>query len=551
MLSEELKKPKEVQPKEIQVESTSPVEVSSIDMVSQYLSKKRVASETVIITETNNNIEEAVTNPANIEKQRWADPLKSTDTKFVTFKEMNDHYGLFLQRIQQQMSSIGGGGEVKFRGLDDVVTSTTGTNKFLTYNPITKKFYFDFINPATESELGGIIPGPGFTVDVDGTLGLNAGPMFELDGSDVFQLKVATETQFGGVKLGPGVTTNGAGQIIIDSSGLDFSFGDFGASVGKYSSNTDYAILQAINNNEDIVIASNGTGGVQVVGEFRVHATNGELTETLESNPIFEVKADGQVKILVPIIDSTAGAVSIVGSATGEFISPVNTGVMLHITGNFSSPGVPSRMYNDSQNAFAAFVARRFNGTVDSPTAVLANEEIMRISGTAHNGTTIPGTGNQRIVYKALGNQTLSNQGGDMEFWATPLNTTTITKVATVGSAGITLESGKVLTGNVTGNADTATTATNLAAATGILAGSISIDPASVTKNTASTQTFTLTGLTTSHKVVITPGTALPYGLVIAGAWASALNTISVEFHNYSNANINQGLIAVQYFAWI
>ncbi len=548
MLSEELKKTKEIS---VEKMPTELVEESSIDLVSKYLSNHKTQNNGIKHVETSSQINEVISNPENIEKQRWADPLKPVDQKFVTFKDMNDHYGLFLQRIQQQMSSIGGGGEVKFRGLDDVVTSTTGTNKFLTYNPITKKFYFDYIGPATETEIGGIIPGPGFTVDVDGEISLNAGPMFELDGSDVFQLKVATETQFGGVKLGPGVTTNGAGQIIIDSSGLDFSFGDFGASVGKYSSNTDYAILQAINDDEDIVIASNGTGGIQVVGEFRVHATNGELTETLETNPIFEVKADGQVKILVPIVDSTAGGVSIVGSATGEFISPVNTGVMLHVTGNLSSPGIPSRIYNDSQNAFAAFVARRFNGTVDAPTAVLANEEIMRISGTAHNGTTIPGTGNQRIVYKALGNQTLSNQGGDMEFWATPLNTTTIAKVATVGSAGITLESGKVLSGNVTGNADTATTSTNLAAASDILAGSISIDPASVTKSTASTQTFTLTGLTTSHKVVITPGTSLPYGLVIASAWASALNTISVEFHNYSNANIDQGLISVQYFAWI
>jgi len=547
MLSEELKKTKEIS---VEKMPTELVEESPIDLVSKYLSNHKTQNNGIKRVETSSQINEVISNPENIEKQRWADPLKPVDQKFVTFKDMNDHYGLFLQRIQQQMSSIGGGGEVKFRGLDDVVTSTTGTNKFLTYNPITKKFYFDYIGPATETEIGGIIPGPGFTVDVDGEISLNAGPMFELDGSDVFQLKVATETQFGGVKLGPGVTTNGAGQIIIDSSGLDFSFGDFGASVGKYSSNTDYAILQAINDDEDIVIASNGTGGIQVVGEFRVHATNGELTETLESNPIFEVKADGQVKILVPTIDSTAGGVSIVGSSTGEFISPVNTGVMLHVTGNLSSPGIPSRIYNDSQNAFAAFVARRFNGTVDAPTAVLANEEIMRISGTAHNGTTIPGTGNQRIVYKALGNQTLSNQGGDMEFWATPLNTTTIAKVATVGSAGITLESGKVLSGNVTGNADTATTSTNLAAASDILAGSISINPTSINKTSASTLTFTLTGLTTSHKIVITSGTALPYGLMIAGAWASALNTLSIEFHNYGG-NVDQGETTIQYFAWV
>jgi len=130
----------------------------------------------------------------------------------------------------------------------------------------------------------------------------------------------------------------------------------------------------------------------------------------------------------------------------------------LHITGIAGTPGVPSRIYNDAQNSFAAFVARRYNNTASSPAAVLDGEEILRISGTAHNGTIIPGTGNQRIVYKVLGNQTLTNQGGYMEFWATPLNSTTIAKVATINNAdGITsTKFTGPLTGNVTGKADTA-----------------------------------------------------------------------------------------------
>jgi hypothetical protein len=277
------------------------------------------------------------------------------------------------------------------------------------------------------------------------------------NGNFIPTIDVATSTKLGGVKLGPGVTVNESGQIIIDSTGLDFSFGDLASTIETYTDNSDYAILQTINTNEDLVLASNGTGGIHVVGEFRVHATNGSLTAILESIPAFEIKSDGQVKMLVPGIDSIEGAVSIVGSSTGAFISPVNTGVMLHITGQYATPGIPSRIYNDAQNSFAAFVARRFNGTVASPTAVLANEEIMRLSGAAHNGATIPGTANQRIIYVARGNQTTSNQGGAIELWTTPINTTTIAKVASVDSTGITLESGKVLTGNVTGTATTAT----------------------------------------------------------------------------------------------
>jgi hypothetical protein len=304
------------------------------------------------------------------------------------------------------------------------------------------------------------------------------------NGDFVPTINLATETNIGGVKLGPGVITNGEGQLIIDSTGLDFSFGDLTSTIGTYTDSTSYAVLQTINLNEDLILASNGTGGIHVVGEFRVHATNGSLTETLENIPAFEIKSDGQVKMLVPVIDSNEGAVSIVGSSTGAFIPPINSGVMLHITGQYDTPAIPSRLYNDSQNTFAAFVARRFNGTVASPTAVLADEEIMRISGTSHNGTTIPGTGQARIIYKALGNQTLTNQGGYIELWATPLNSTTIAKIATINNAdGITATkfvgplTGDV-TGNVSGTAATVTTAaqpaitsvgtlTNLAIATG------------------------------------------------------------------------------------
>jgi hypothetical protein len=207
--------------------------------------------------------------------------------------------------------------------------------------------------------------------------------------------------------------------------------------------------------------------------------------------------------MLVPTIDSQEGAVAIVGSSTGEFISPVNTGVMLHVTGQYASPAIPSRIYNDSQNAFAAFVARRFNGTVASPTAVLADEELMRISGTAHNGTTIPGTGNQRIVYKALGNQTTSNQGGYIELWTTPLNTTTIAKVATIDSIGITLELGKVLTGNVTGTATTATYAVSATTAGTVTTAS---QPAITSVGTLTNLAIATGGTITTPRVVINDG---------------------------------------------
>lgn len=257
----------------------------------------------------------------------------------------------------------------------------------------------------------------------------------------------ATSTELGGIKAGPGVVVASDGTLSLDSTGIPFSFGDFYAFTNPGAH--DGACLSSINLNQDVNLVSNGTGQINVVGVFNVHKTNTTVEDALSATPIFSVDADGQTKIIVPTTDPNTGAVEIIGSLSGASQGTVNTGVMLHITGN---NGDASRLYNDGVGNFAAFVARRYNGTALLPTAVLANEEIMRISGTAHNGTSIPGTGNQRIVYRALGNQTLTNQGGSMEFWTTPINTTTLSKIATVDSVGITLESGKVLTGNVTGN---------------------------------------------------------------------------------------------------
>ena len=278
----------------------------------------------------------------------------------------------------------------------------------------------------------------------------------ETAGGIAIPITLATETVAGGVKLGPGVTINSDGQLIIDTAGLDFSFGDFSSTTPANGA----ATLSSVNTGQNIDIVSNADGIINIIGSLHVHTTESYDPNNPDANgAIFRVDTEGKVRMLVPAADTNEGAINIIGGLDGAFQAPVNSGVMLHITGIAGSPGVPSRIYNDAQNAFAAYVARRYNGTAAVPTAVLANEEIMRISGTAHNGTLIPGTGNQRIVYKALGNQTLTNQGGAIELWATPINSTTIAKVATVDNTdGITATKFTgPLTGNVTGNADTVT----------------------------------------------------------------------------------------------
>jgi hypothetical protein len=73
------------------------------------------------------------------------DPLSPLERDFVTFEELSNHYRLFINRIQQQLSTIGGGNEITtLKGLDDVVgVSTNGAaydGKYLRYNHSTQTF---------------------------------------------------------------------------------------------------------------------------------------------------------------------------------------------------------------------------------------------------------------------------------------------------------------------------------------------------------------------------------------------------------------------------
>jgi predicted transcriptional regulator len=75
-----------------------------------------------------------------------SDPLTPLDQNFVTQQELQNHYKLFLNRIQQQLSTIGGGGETQLKYLDDIVGIATNAaaydGKVLSYNHSLRKFEF-------------------------------------------------------------------------------------------------------------------------------------------------------------------------------------------------------------------------------------------------------------------------------------------------------------------------------------------------------------------------------------------------------------------------
>lgn len=53
------------------------------------------------------------------------DPLTPLDQKFATFDDLQKHYNTFLTRIQQQLSTLGGGGETNLAYMDMPITYVT------------------------------------------------------------------------------------------------------------------------------------------------------------------------------------------------------------------------------------------------------------------------------------------------------------------------------------------------------------------------------------------------------------------------------------------
>ena len=68
------------------------------------------------------------------------DPLTPLDKNYATIDDLNQHYQLFLNRVQQQLSTLGGGGAVNIKDMDDVDSSAFVNGKTLEYDSTSKKW---------------------------------------------------------------------------------------------------------------------------------------------------------------------------------------------------------------------------------------------------------------------------------------------------------------------------------------------------------------------------------------------------------------------------
>ena len=83
-------------------------------------------------------LNEPPSTPESVDGQK--DPLTPMDQKFATLDDLASHYRLFINRIQQQISTIGGGGAGFVKDLDDVDISGLADNYILQYDASVSKW---------------------------------------------------------------------------------------------------------------------------------------------------------------------------------------------------------------------------------------------------------------------------------------------------------------------------------------------------------------------------------------------------------------------------
>jgi len=350
-------------------------------------------------------------------------------------------------------------------GFNEIIFGPSGAGGIQTYAYIGQNIFDQYLNTTNTPSFSNILP-----TNPTNTLGTNVNPWNEIFLSNV-GINIQALTGTTSIQL-----SNITNNLTIDSGGFEIDYN--GSPIFLVESQSGQIFSEAltiINNNQNALNAT-GSGSLQTLGGCAVAKdlwVGGKIfSDTLEgvdstlnlrsdlngainsycdtfniyttsnTEPVFSVATTGNTVIFSNGVSTEHAALEIVGSASGTNAPLSQQGVMLQITGEQS---FPSRMYNDGANSYPAFIGRRYNGTTDNPTPVLAGNPIVRFGGNPYIGGPNNGgftaLGNTRIEFTATENQTTGAQGSEIQFLTTPTGTSTINKIITIDSNGITFSS--------------------------------------------------------------------------------------------------------------
>lgn len=106
--------------------------------------------------ESENQIDESLLVFSN-NKKSYQPKQVNEQAEFVTFDDLKKHYSDFISKINTQLGTLGGGGEVLLKRLDDIDMSTIENGDFISFDAATGKFVGGSI--PTAGEEGGVLEG--------------------------------------------------------------------------------------------------------------------------------------------------------------------------------------------------------------------------------------------------------------------------------------------------------------------------------------------------------------------------------------------------------
>ena len=335
---------------------------------------KKLEEKVDTITKTQiQNLIESYNEPPDVNN---SDVLTPLNKKFVNLDEFQEHYRVFLNRIQRQLSSLGGGGAVLITDLDDVERSTAQVNgKYLRYNSTKGKW-----EGADASGGGG---GSGISNVVEDTSPQLGGDL-DVNGRDI------VSTSNGNIEFSP----NGTGAVVfkgVNSNGgngagrfkLNCEVNTHGITIQgpPHSAGANYTLtLPNTDGNADQVLKTNGSGVLDWVDQptnqnsFSNFAVSGQST----------VVADSENDTLTLVAGSN---MQITTNASGDSITFASTG------GGGGSQNVFSTIAVSGQNNVVA------DSTTDTLTLVAGS-----------NMTITTNDSSDTITFASTGGSTLTTE---------------------------------------------------------------------------------------------------------------------------------------------
>ena len=168
-----------------------------------------------------------------------SDPLTPMDQNFVTLDQLQQHYKVFVNRVTQQLSTVGGGGETRLEFLDDIDRDTALING--------RVLQYDASAGIWTGGIGGSGGGSGFSGnynDLSNLPTLFSGNYGDLSGSPT---GIVTATGIGQSEF---LSYNGSEYVGISSTGYrDYVINQ---SQGYYAYTTDFYTVGVANTTQEI-----------------------------------------------------------------------------------------------------------------------------------------------------------------------------------------------------------------------------------------------------------------------------------------------------------